>query len=219
MMRPLILLLLFAFALPAVAQTPAPERFEAPAPKKAFALSLLVPGLGHRYANGGSWDGTASVLAAVETGLWLNLIGTEWRRRQLVNSYETLAAQRADALVEGKDRAFFLNLATYRSSDEYLEISLRQRAWEQLDYVDTRAYQWDWQSEADFLEFRDLREAAESRRRRRPLLAALLVGNRLAAGILAVRRAQSVGDAAVEVALGAPPETADLPTLNLSVRF
>ena len=210
-----LLLRLPSAVRPARAQS-APE---ARSPKKAFVLSLLVPGLGQRYAHGGDWDGAASVFAATEAGLWLGLVGTEVRRGHIVSDYETYAAGHADAEVAGKDRRFFLNLATYRSSDEYLDIQLRNRAWNQIDYVAERTNQWRWETEADFLQVRGMREDAETLRRRRTFLVALLVGNRLVSAFTALRAANRANDA-LDVSLAlVPSPDARAPMLDLRLRF
>lgn len=196
-----------------------------PTPKsarKAFVLSLLLPGLGHRYVHGGSWDGAATFFAGVEAGTWLGLAGNAWWRDQVVEGYRALAATRAGADVEGKDRQFFLNLATYRSSDEYLDVQLRARNWSQLDYVSDPSFQWSWATESDFLRFRDQREKAESMRRRRTFLISVLAGNRLIAALTALRatnRASSALGDAVSLSLAVPPAEAKTPVVQMRVRL
>ena len=139
----------------------------------------------------------------------------------MIQSYQTLAAARADAFVDGKDRTFFLNLATYRSSDEYLAIQLRNRAWNRIDYVSDRAFQWAWQSEEDFLQFRELRDDAESLKLRRSVLIAILVANRLLAGISSIQAANRVNHAKPElsISLAPPPPAGYLPVLRLGLRI
>lgn len=191
---------------------------EGPGRGKAFLLSLVLPGLGHRYVNGGDWDGAASLFVAVDAGLWLALAGTSMRYDHLADSYRTFAASRADADVEGKDRTFFLTLGTFRSSEDFVQAQLRNRTWDQLEYVADPTYQWQWASEADFLRFRELREDAETMRRRRPVLAAVLVGNRLLSGILALRAAGRVGDD-IALRLDPHPWAPDRPALTVRARL
>ena len=90
-----------------------------PSGGKAFAMSLLLPGLGHKYVNDGHWSNWAITYASTDASLWLGLIGGEWHRNHLVDSYTTLARSAAGAQVAGKDRTFFLNLASFESSDVY----------------------------------------------------------------------------------------------------
>ena len=220
-----LLVLLTPVASPASAQDvrPPPEASTTPPKslKKALGLSLLLPGLGHRYVHDGSWRGAASLFVLADVGLWLGLAGSEWRHSQAVQSYETLAALRAGADVRGKPRAFFINLATYRSSDDFLETQLRRRAWNEIDYVEARAFQWDWKTEADFQRFRALRDDAEALRRRRPLLITVLVGNRLLAALTAVRAVRHAGRPSPDVSfsLAPPPASGRAPLVTLHARW
>jgi hypothetical protein len=190
------------------------------APVKAAALSLVLPGLGQRYANGGRWSTSAGLFAAADVAVWLGLFRTVRTRSSRTDAYRTLAVSGAHADIDGKDRRFFLNLATFRSSDEYLEVQLRNRAWDQLDYVSDPSFQWEWTDEADFLAFRDLRDDAESLGRRRSILVATLVANRVVSALIAMRSASRL-DAMPPTRLGfaPPPRGASWPTVNLQLDF
>lgn len=209
-------LLLLALALPAQSQT-LPEPAQDTSAGKAFGLSLVLPGLGHRYVNLGQWSGWARTYAAADVSLWLGLIGGEWHRDQLEQSYRTLASSSAGADLSGKDRTFYLNLASFESSDVYRDTMLRNRSWDRISYVDDPAYHWAWESEADYNRFRDLRDDAESLKRRRSILIASLVANRLISGAIAARSAGRSRRAQLSAALGAPVE--GLPSVHLGLRF
>jgi hypothetical protein len=205
-----------ACALPTRAQSlpePAPELSAG----KAFGLSMLLPGLGHRYVNEGHWSGWSRTYAAADISLWLGLIGGEWHRDQLEQSYRTLAATSAGADLQGKDRTFYLNLASFESSDVYRDTMLRNRAWDRISYVDDPAFHWAWESEDDYNRFRDLRDDAESLKRRRSILIASLVANRLLSGAIAARSAGRSRRAQLSAALGAPVE--GVPSVHLGLRF
>ncbi|MEX0747430.1 MAG: hypothetical protein WD275_05465, partial [Rhodothermales bacterium] len=206
---------LFIFVLPSRAQ--AVEREVSGG--KAFALSLLVPGLGHRYAHGGDWDGWASVFAVADAGLWAGLIGTNWREGDIIQSYETLAVTRAGADVDGKDRSFFLNMAGYLSSEEYLNAQLRNRNWLQIGFGEDPANFWEWESEEDFRHFRSLRSDAESMSRRRTFIITSLVANRLISGLTALRAARQAGRDSPELSLGVPPAGSSVPMVHLRMRL
>ncbi len=188
------------------------------APGKAAGLSLLLPGLGQRYANGGRWNTSATLFAATDVAIWLGLIRTIRTRSSRTDSYRTLAVSGADAEIDGKDRRFFLNLATYRSSDEYLEVQLRNRAWDQLDYVSDPSFQWNWAAEDDFLAFRDLRDDAESLGRRRSVLIATLVVNRVVSALVAVRSAGRANRRPpAQLSLRPPPPGSSWPVVAVDV--
>jgi len=188
-------------------------------PPKAFGLSLILPGLGQRYVNGGQWRGWATTFALADAGLWVALFGSEWHSDQLIESYTTLAATSASADVHGKDRSYFLNLATYRSSQEFLDVVLRNRAWDQIGYVDSPSFQWDWSNEQDFFRYRELRDDAETLRRRRSVIIASLVANRLISGIMAAWKATRINTQNMTISLGPPPPYSSLPRLRLKARL
>lgn len=222
----LVLCCLLAFALPAAAQDGAADpagraTASSPSPRKALGLSLLVPGLGQRYVQEGSWRGMATAYVLADAAALLGFVGTRAYRAGLVNDYETLAAARADAEIAGKDRQFFLNLATYRSSDEYLDVQLRTRNWGAVDYVDAPGYQWEWATEEDFIRYREMREDAESLGRRGTFLVGVLIANRLVSGLNALRGANRAdrSDPALQLRFAPAPEGTFVPVLNLELRF
>lgn len=187
--------------------------------KKAFALSFLVPGLGHRYVHGGSWDGWASVFAVADAGLWAGLAGIAWRRDHLTESYRTLAVKHAGVEAAGKDRDFYLNVATYPSSADFTASQLRNRNWGRVDYAADPSYQWAWDTEANFLLFRELREDAESLRLRRSVVITALVANRLIAGLTALRASRRAGEQNLHVSVEAPPAGMPAPLLRMRYSF
>ena len=202
----------------AQAQEPETERVRKSS-GKAVALSLLMPGLGHRYAHDGSWRGAASFFAVADVSFWLSLLSADWRHGQAVQSYRTLATTRANAQIDGKNRRFFLNLGLFRSSDEFLEVQLRNRAWDQVDYVSDPAFQWQWASETDLQAYRQLRSNADDRSRSRTLFISALVANRLLAALTALRAARHANAPDLSLSLTPPPADANMPVLNLSVRW
>ncbi|MFT7553099.1 MAG: hypothetical protein ACI9BV_003430 [Rhodothermales bacterium] len=210
MRKALLTLILLAIGL-----TPHAVQAQTPTARGAFLRSLVLPGWGHHYAHGGRWGRSGTFFALADAGFILGAGSAEWRRGSAVESYRTLASGRAGADIAGKNRTFFLRLAAYRSSDEFLEVSLRNRAWGEIDYVSNPSFQWNWANEADFLEYRALREDGESLRRRRTVLVATLVANRFIAGLSAARSARRGRENAVVVALS-PGREAPILTLGLN---
>jgi hypothetical protein len=163
--------------------------------KKAFGLSLLVPGLGHRYANGGDWGKSGSFFLAADIGIIVSLVGAKWRENDLENSYRTLATSRAGVDLTGKTRAFYLSLGSYDSSDEFKEVLLRTRQWDRLEGAEDPANQWQWTSEQDRIDYRELRGDADSMGRRASWMIGALVANRLISGVTAMLRTRNSGGA------------------------
>ena len=163
--------------------------------RKALGLSLLVPGLGHRYANGGHWGKSGSFFLAADIGIIVSLIGTRWRESDLETTYRTLASSKAGTDLTGKNRAFVLSLGSYDSSDEFKDVLLRTRQWDRIAGAEDPANYWDWESEQDRLDYRDLREDADAMGRRASWMIAALVANRVVSGVTAMLRARNSGGA------------------------
>jgi hypothetical protein len=176
-----------------------------PSAKKALGLSLLVPGLGHRYANGGHWGKSGSFFLAADVGIIVNLIGAKWREDDLENSYRTLAASRAGADLTGKNRAFFLSLGSYDSSDEFKDVLLRTRQWDRVPGAEDPANYWDWESQSDRLEYRELREDADAMGRRASWLIGALVANRVISGVTAMLRTRNSAGNGISAAVTPDP--------------
>lgn len=200
-----------------------PEIIEPPTPRassgKAFALSMVAPGLGHRYVRGGEWGRWGTAFALTDVGLWTGLLGTIRRRSHLVESYRTMATRHAGVDPNGKDRTFYLNAATYRSSQAFTDAQFRNGALNQVTYADDPSFQWQWDTEEHFLRFRELREDAESLRRRRSVLIASLATNRLIAGVAALRAAGRTGRSGMRISLAPPPIDADAPLVRMEYTF
>ena len=199
-----------------VAQNRPTEPFVA-SPAKALGLSLVLPGLGHRHAEEGNWTRSAITYAVADASLWLSFLGSTWHRSHLIQSYETLAIRSAGANLDGKDRTFYLNLASFESSDIYLETMLRNRAWDRIDYVSDPNFQWEWTSDDTYNEFRDLRNRSESLKRRKSILIASLVANRLLSGAISARKAGKSRNRSFSAVILPPADR--IPTVALRMGF
>jgi hypothetical protein len=188
-------------------------------PGRAFLLSAAIPGAGQAYVQDGSWRGSATVYVAADASLWAGLLATIVRHDQLVSAYSTLASTRAGAMVDDKNRTFFLYVGTYRSSEEFRETMLRTRQWDMIGYTATRDFQWEWQSDEDYLRYRGLREDSESLTRRRTFIIAMLAGNRALSAVTAARYASRTNRLAdMNVSLGMHP-SADFPLVAVSLTW
>ena len=172
-----------------------------PHPTKAAALSFAVPGLGQRYVNGNDWNRKAAWYVLAEAAWWAGIVTSQWHRSQSEEHYRTWAASRAGAHVDGKDRAFFVTLGNYRSSDAYRDEHLRNRRWDQLNYVADPAFHWTWQSDADLQQYRDLRQEADAWSRRRSAFIVLMAGSRVVSAVSALRAARRERSTPLSVAI------------------
>jgi hypothetical protein len=123
---------------------------------KAFLLSLVIPGLGQRYAES---DKSRWFMVA-EVGLWLTYSGfityRDWKRED----YKIYAATHANVALQGKSDSYFIDVGNYNSIDEYNAAKLRQRNLPDY-YRDSEKYYWKWESEEQRQKFDEMRVASD----------------------------------------------------------
>ncbi len=124
---------------------------------KAMLLSLVLPGLGEKYAGAHT---RAAVFMSTEVALILSYIGfkqySHWRKED----YKTYAASHASVDLSNKTDSYFVNIGNYQSISEYNAAKLRQRNLQEF-YRDEQAYYWEWQSQAHRHKFDQLRISAD----------------------------------------------------------
>ena len=187
---------------------------------KAFGLSMLLPGLGQRYVNGGRWGG-GTIFVAADLTLWLGLATTVAQENHFVDGYTTLVARRAGNSLEGKNRSFELALGSYDSSDEYLDALLRSRQWDRIEGAQDPDNQWDWETTEDRARYVELRGDADSADNRTKALIGALIINRLISGITAAlssRKTRSYPTSSYSAGLGYNRFSA-VPVARLTLRF
>jgi len=189
----------------------------------AFGLSVLLPGLGHRYVNGGSWGGAGTVFVTADIGLWLGLVASVTQENHAVESYTNLVARSAGNTLDGKSRSLELSIGNHDSSSEFIDELLRSRQWDRLEGAEDPSNQWEWESTSDRVRYIELRDDADAADRRTKAIIAGLVINRLISGITAVlksrgTRAPQQLQQSFSAGLGYSPY-ADLPVAHFSVRF
>jgi len=164
-------------------ETPAEEKDL----RKAFLMSLVLPGWGQYYAEA---RGRAAIYFGLEAGLWLTYGGFQayggWREQD----YKTYAASHAGVDPDGKQKSFFLGVENYDSIDEYNAAQLRQR--NTVDYYyDTETFYWNWESTAKRDRFGQLRKSADRAYNRATLTLGAILANHVVSAvdaILAARR-------------------------------
>ncbi|MDX1439316.1 MAG: hypothetical protein R3284_05385, partial [Rubricoccaceae bacterium] len=73
----------------------------------AFGLSLILPGLGHRYASG-SWGTMATIHGLADAALWVGLADAYVQIGRAETAFETLASTSAGVDGSGRSRGFYL---------------------------------------------------------------------------------------------------------------
>lgn len=123
-------------------------------PKSAFvgvALSFLLPGMGEVYA--GNFESGRYFLGA-ELAMLLGIGAQQVRGASFESDYKVLA--RANAGVSGeKDEQFWRDISSFSSIDDFNADRLRNRDFGRL--YNPQTHFWQWNSEADRRQFRDLR--------------------------------------------------------------
>jgi hypothetical protein len=139
-------------------------------PARAFFLSMLLPGLGQRYAG---HPKKAVAFYIGEAALWTSFAVFKIQGNVREEDFENWAQQFASAKVDGYDRDedYFQTISRYLSSDDYnLEIKVLARLVhpdsraDQLAYIDEFSIRgddtWEWASPERRNDFRVIRHRA-----------------------------------------------------------
>jgi hypothetical protein len=149
---------------------------------KAFFLSMLLPGLGERYAGR---PHRAQFFLGTEIALWLSYAGflnyREWRS----DDYHSYAAAHGAVVLSGKTDSYFVDIGNYDSIDDYNAAKLRQRNLPAY-YRDVEKYYWKWQTPAERKKFEQLRLSADRADNRAMFVLGAIVANHLVSAIDAI---------------------------------
>lgn len=143
-------------------------------PGKAFLLSMLLPGLGHRYAG---HDSRALALFLGEAGLWTTFAVYKIQGNAREEDFEEWAKLFSGGTIEGRDRGeeYYQRISRYLSSDDYnFEVKAIARLIypgdtpdvraQQLAYIEENAFRgdesWEWTSQERRNDFRVIRHRA-----------------------------------------------------------
>jgi hypothetical protein len=177
----------FAVRIPAIMNDDAPGLPAAAAVVeksrgKAFLLSVLLPGLGERYAGANK---KSQIFLGTEIGLWLGYAGFltygDWRQEE----YQSFAAAHAGIDPKGKTDAYYVNIGNYSDIDQYNAAKLRQR--DLYDYYrDFDTWHWHWDSAENQARFDQMRVAADRANNRATFVLGAIFANHLLSAIDAV---------------------------------
>lgn len=190
-----------------------------PDPKTAFLKSLAVPGWGHYHVDNNNWKRGQYHLGA-DIALILSYAGFSIHSNNLQQNWFAYGRQQAGVPIEGRSRQFQLAVEDYNSLEDYNDYQARSRNWDQL-FEDVPENRWQWSSNADRQEYRDLRTRFEKIDQQLPALLGLMVVNRVISGISAYNRANNKQDSnAVSSSLFLSPyQLGDGLVANLKVQF
>ena len=150
----------------------------------AVVASLILPGMGELYA--GSFESGKYHLIA-EGGLWLAYSGFRMHANWLQQDAQSFANQHAGANFDNKDDQYSVNIGNFNSTDEYNQVKLRNR---ENDLVYTaEQFSWQWDSDANRTQFKDLRIRSGEIKNNAKFIIAAVVVNHLFSAFSAGRKA------------------------------
>jgi len=152
----------------------------------AAGLSLILPGMGELYADN---FGTGKYFLIADGVLWLTYAGLNLSSGWVQDDADVYMTQHAGASVEGKDDQFRVDVGNYLTVQEYNEAKLRAREYSKL--YDPVVYYWNWDSNPNRNEYRDLRITSDELERNATFVLGALVVNRLISAFVAGRSASS----------------------------
>jgi len=155
-----------------------------PGPRRAFLMSLLVPGWGQHALD---HDRRAALFISFEGGFWFGALGMRAIHGIYEDDYRAFAASTAGARVEGKGRTYFNDLAFYDTRELHNQAAL---VFSQPNLI---LYgiedDWQWPTTAERMEFRHRLNRARLMDRRLDYVLLAITLNHLASAIDAAKLA------------------------------
>lgn len=168
---------------------------------KAFGLSLVLPGLGQKYAGD---DGAATGFFIAEAAIWTAFVVFQVQGRKREDGYQEYSQTFARVASDGHSDDYYQALTEFNSSQEYEEAIKSEGRFElypdaaaatlQQYYLDNRVGDfepWVWSSDGQRRDFRQQRSASKSAYRRSGYMVAAALLNRVISSFLAVRSARN----------------------------
>ena len=180
-------------------------------PKKAAFLSILLPGLGEKYAGG---QKSVKFFFFTEGMFWTGLFAFKKLNATRENTYRAFATARAGATSIKKANSFYDRLSTYDSIYDYNT---------RLQYVEGELANplaeipenfWEWDTRTSREQFRELRSKATWARTRSFLFVGALLFNRFASTL----NAANIAAKTLPTAIIVPTPEGDLQA-QLQFRF
>lgn len=153
---------------------------EAKSPQKAALLSILLPGLGERYAGGRK---SAKFFAFTEGAFWTGLFAFQKLNTVRENTFRAYATARAGAAAGKRPNSHYDRLTAYDSIYDYNARLQYVEGASSTPLPETPDNFWEWDSRASREHFRTLRSKATWARTRGFLFAGALIFNRFASAL------------------------------------
>lgn len=157
-------------------------------PRKAFLLSLILPGAGQYYVGASR---SASYFLGAEAASWIGFIGFRRLAGVRQTHYKTFSAAHAGIDPEGKPRQFFIDMGDSTSLYQYNRRARYIRGLQARLYPEEAGWTWEWDSKEAMARYRELFKSSDSAERRALYMVGLAVTNRIVSAIHAARVAES----------------------------
>jgi hypothetical protein len=165
--------------------TASPVRSEEPTPRRAFFMSLLLPGWG-QHALGEK--GRSATFLGIEAISWLGFAGIQTMRGIYEDDYRAYAASVAGADLAGKDRTYFDDLSFYDTRVEHNQAALVS---DQMDDGGPVLYgatdDWQWPTHEDRQRYRGRYNSARRMDQRLDYILLAISLNHLASAVDAAK--------------------------------
>jgi len=156
-------------------------------PKKAFLLSLLLPGAGQFYAESKS---KAKIFVGSEASLWLGFLAFRTVGSWKKSDYKNYALEHAGINPDGKDDQFYERLTFYDDRDQYNQFTRLFNGPAAPIYPESDYWNWEWDNVNSRAEYRDLRNQSKNAYRRSLYMLGLAGLNRIISAVDAFRGAK-----------------------------
>jgi hypothetical protein len=149
----------------------------------ALGYSLIVPGLGHLYADDFP---SGRYYMGADVALWMTYGGLRTYGRWLKQDAQTFASQHAGANFDGKGDQFAVDLGNFANVYDYNDAKLRNRQFDLL-YDPNSNFAWQWSSDDDRFRYKNQRIRGDAVIRNSQFAIGALVLNRIISAISAAR--------------------------------
>lgn len=146
---------------------------------RAFLQSLILPGWGQYYAGSGT---AARAFIVSEVALWGSFVGFTVWSNWLQNDFETFAATHAGTSLKGKSESYVIDVGNFNDITAYNQFQLRNRNVAEL-YPENPTFSWQWDSEANRIEYRDWRKRSARASDRATFMIAAIFTNHIISAI------------------------------------
>lgn len=170
-----------------------------PDPRRALLRSFVMPGWGQYYANASDWRRGQYHLGAelALVGSWIYLYTNA---NLLEGNMYSKAAAFAGINLRAVPRNVEIAAGGFNSLSEYNEAQLRSRNWDRL-IDDVPANRWEWASENDRIEYRQLRDRRDRAEQQISGIITLMAVNRIISGVHAFIQANNRAEVLSDVHL------------------